>query len=90
MFPWWGSSSARKPAASRLAAQITPRLTKGDLELAAQIVTGAGNKEIAWNLHLTEGTIRTKIGRISKKLGFYGAGSRVRIAVWYVKNRAVS
>jgi len=53
-------------------------------------VTGAGNKEIAWNLHLTEGTIRTKIGRISKKLGFYGAGSRVRIAVWYVKNRAVS
>jgi DNA-binding NarL/FixJ family response regulator len=41
------------------------------------------NKEIAFELHLTEGTIKEYLNRIFRKLG---TANRTELAVWAVKN----
>jgi DNA-binding NarL/FixJ family response regulator len=42
------------------------------------------NKEIAYELHLTEGTVKEYLNRIFRKLG---ATNRTELAIWAITNR---
>ncbi len=57
------SSPARPPQADRLNV-LTPR----EREVLALVTLGRSNAEIASDLHLSEGTVKTHIGRILAKL----------------------
>ena len=43
------------------------------------------NKEIAYELHLTEGTVKEYLNRIFRKVG---ASNRTELAVWAIRNQA--
>lgn len=47
------------------------------------IAKGLPNKEIAGQLHLSEGTIKEYVSRIFRKTG---AGNRTELAVWAFRN----
>lgn len=59
----------------RPAHALTPR----DKQIACLLKTGALNKQIAWNLSLSEGTVKQYIFRICAKLGMT---NRTQVAVW--------
>jgi len=42
------------------------------------------NKEIAYELHLTEGTVKEYLNRIFRKVG---ASNRTELAVWAIRNQ---
>ncbi|SMD33185.1 Tetratricopeptide repeat-containing protein [Reichenbachiella faecimaris] len=48
--------------------QINPGLTNDDLKLSAYLKIGMSNKEIAGVIHLTVGSVKTKVNRLKKKL----------------------
>lgn len=48
--------------------QINPNLTYDDLKLSAYLKIGMSNKEIASVIHLTVGSVKTKVNRLKKKL----------------------
>lgn len=56
-------------------------LSHREKQVIALIAQAKLNKEIAFELHLTEGTIKEYINRILHKLGI---GNRVGLAVWFV------
>ena len=43
------------------------------------------NKEIAYELHLTEGTVKEYLNRIFRKVG---ASNRTELAVWAITNQS--
>ena len=43
------------------------------------------NKEIAYELHLTEGTVKEYLNRIFRKVG---ASNRTELAVWAIRNQS--
>ena len=69
------SVSAR--LASRLAA---PELTRRELEVLRLVAEGAGNKEIAARLFVSEVTIKTHVGSVFDKLGAASRSEAVAIA----------
>jgi NarL family two-component system response regulator LiaR len=83
------------PAVSRLLAQrlrqrkdaepIEP-LTAREKEVLSQLAKGASNKEIAYELGITERTARTHVSNILGKLGL---GSRTQAALYAVEHRLV-
>jgi len=83
------------PAVSRLLAQrlrqrkdaepIEP-LTSREKEVLAQLAKGAANKEIAYELGITERTARTHVSNILGKLGL---ASRTQAALYAVENKLV-
>ena len=83
------------PAVSRLLAQrlrqrkdaepVEP-LTAREKEVLAQLAKGAANKEIAYELGITERTARTHVSNILGKLGL---ASRTQAALYAVENKFV-
>jgi DNA-binding NarL/FixJ family response regulator len=83
------------PAVSRLLAQrlrqrkepepVEP-LTAREKEVLAQLARGAANKEIAYDLGITERTARTHVSNILGKLGL---ASRTQAALWAVEHKLV-
>ena len=83
------------PAVSRLLAQrmrarkdaepVEP-LTTREKEVLAQLARGAANKEIAYELGITERTARTHVSNILGKLGL---ASRTQAALYAVENKLV-
>jgi DNA-binding NarL/FixJ family response regulator/class 3 adenylate cyclase len=81
------------PAVSRLLAQrlrqrkeeepVEP-LTAREKEVLAQVAKGASNKEIAYELGITERTARTHVSNILGKLGL---ASRTQAALWAVEHK---
>jgi DNA-binding NarL/FixJ family response regulator len=81
------------PAVSRLLAQrlrqrkeeepVEP-LTGREKEVLAQLAKGASNKEIAYELGITERTARTHVSNILGKLGL---ASRTQAALWAVEHK---
>jgi DNA-binding NarL/FixJ family response regulator/class 3 adenylate cyclase len=83
------------PAVSRLLAQrlrqrkepepVEP-LTAREKEVLSQLAKGAANKEIAYELGITERTARTHVSNILGKLGL---ASRTQAALWAVEHKLV-
>ena len=67
----------RKPGA--LSRHLTPR-EKQIVDLVSQAKL---NKEIAWDLHLSEGTIKEYLNKVYRKLGLK---NRTELAVWVLLN----
>jgi DNA-binding NarL/FixJ family response regulator len=55
------------------------RLTEREAEIAGQVATGRTNGEIAAQLFISPGTVKTHVASIQRKLG---VRNRVGIAVW--------
>jgi DNA-binding NarL/FixJ family response regulator len=58
-----------------------PGLTERELETLHLIAAGRSNKEIGAQLHITEGTVKTHVKSILKKLNTPGRTAAVREAV---------
>lgn len=63
-------------------------LTKRDLDLLQQLINPEGlvNKQIAFNLGLTEETVKTYLYNLNRKLGWGCTGSSRRLAIWAFMN----
>jgi len=89
----YGGEVHLDPAVSRLLAQrlrqrkepepVEP-LTAREKEVLAQLAKGAANKEIAYELGITERTARTHVSNILGKLGL---ASRTQAALWAVEHK---
>jgi len=89
----YGGEVHLDPAVSRLLAQrlrqrkepepVEP-LTAREKEVLAQLARGAANKEIAYELGITERTARTHVSNILGKLGL---ASRTQAALWAVEHK---
>lgn len=64
---------------------IDPRLSLRDKQVIALVVAGKLNKQIAGELHLSNGTVKEYLFTIFRKLRL---GNRVELAVWAVRNPA--
>jgi len=60
---------------------LNPSLSFRERQVVNLITKGKQNKEIAGELHLTEGTIKEYLNRIFRKLG---VSNRTELAVWAV------
>ncbi|WP_216820999.1 response regulator [Singulisphaera sp. GP187] len=49
----------------------SPQLTDRELEVLRRIVAGRSNKEIAADLNITEGTVKSHVNRVLEKLGVH-------------------
>ena len=61
-------------------------LTPREKEVLSQLARGASNKEIAYELSITERTARTHVSNILGKLGL---ASRTQAALWAVEHKLV-
>ena len=71
---------------SRRDAEPVEPLTPREKEVLAQLGKGASNKEIAYELSITERTARTHVSNILGKLGL---ASRTQAALWAVEHKLV-
>lgn len=71
-------STCRKPRISR-DASLSQQLTFRERQVAELVRQAKLNKEIAYELHLSEGTIKEYLNRIYRKLG---TKNRTELAVW--------
>ncbi len=80
----YGDAAAARTAAALLPALEGPlaALTRRELEVLALIADGATNGQIANHLVITEGTAKSHVKRILRKLG---AGNRVEAASMYLR-----
>lgn len=69
----------RPPSARRVEAEHYGGLTRREREVAAELVHGKSNREIAASLFIAERTVASHVGAILAKLGF---SSRAQVAVW--------
>jgi DNA-binding NarL/FixJ family response regulator len=58
---------------------MQPGLTERECQIVRLVIEGKPNKVIAYELHLTEGTVKEYVSRILRKLQM---GNRVELAVW--------
>ena len=63
---------------------LNPRLTFRERQVVDLVSLGKLNKEIAYHLHLREGTIKEYLNRIFRKLG---ASNRTELAVWAITHQ---
>jgi DNA-binding NarL/FixJ family response regulator len=63
--------------------QFNPRLSFREQQIAALVSQGKLNKEIAYQLHLTEGTVKQYLSHIFYKIG---ATNRIAVAVYWLNN----
>lgn len=59
-------------------------LTRSESEIIDQVIEGYSNKEIAGNLHLSEGTVRNYLSNILSKLELR---DRTQLAIWAMKQK---
>jgi DNA-binding NarL/FixJ family response regulator len=71
-------SSCRKPE-GRDQKPLSPHLTLREKQVVDLVSQAKLNKEIAYDLHLTEGTIKEYLNKIYRKLGIK---NRTELAVW--------
>lgn len=62
---------------------MNPRLSFREKQVVYLVSRAKLNKEIAHELHLTEGTIKEYLNRIFRKLG---TSNRTELAVWALKH----
>lgn len=60
---------------------LSPTLSFREKQIVDLICKGKLNKEIAYELHLTEGTVKEYLNRIFRKMG---ATNRTELAVWAI------
>jgi DNA-binding NarL/FixJ family response regulator len=70
----------RKPV-GKINISLAAPLSFREKQVVALIITGKINKEIAWELKLTEGTVKEYLNRIFKKVG---CTNRTELAMWAV------
>jgi DNA-binding CsgD family transcriptional regulator len=70
--------SANKP--------LNPNLSFREKQVISLITEAKLNKEIAYELHLSEGTIKEYLNRIFRKLGMT---NRTELAIWAVNHRSM-
>jgi DNA-binding NarL/FixJ family response regulator len=75
--------SCRKPKPIRNDYQNKP-LTPRERHVAALVSQAKSNKEIAWTLHLSEGTVKEYLSVMFKKLGVQ---NRTELALWTIANQ---
>src|SRR3954447_12857033 len=67
-----GETCVPPPVAAKLAERLAgPALTEREREVLRRIVAGRSNKEIAADLSITEGTVKSHINHILEKLGVH-------------------
>jgi DNA-binding NarL/FixJ family response regulator len=64
---------------------LNPRLSFREKQVVTLVSQGKLNKEIAHELHLTEGTVKEYLNRIFRKLG---KSNRTELAVWALTHAA--
>lgn len=79
-------SHCKKPTPTHRAKPCA-HLTNREKQLIALVATGKANKLIAYDLHLTEGTVKVYMNRLFLKVG---VENRVQLAVWYLKHPDMS
>jgi DNA-binding NarL/FixJ family response regulator len=57
-------------------------LSRHLMAIVPMVGRGMQNKEIAWELGLTENTVKQYVWEIFKKLGYSGGGSRIKLAAF--------
>jgi DNA-binding NarL/FixJ family response regulator len=62
---------------------LNPNLSFRERQIAQLVCKAKLNKEIAYELHLTEGTIKEYLNRIFRKLEIK---NRTELAIWTVRN----
>jgi DNA-binding NarL/FixJ family response regulator len=72
---------SRVERGNELGKPLSPRQS----QVVDRLVQGKLNKEIGYELHLTEGTVKQYVNHILLRLGFH---NRTEIAVWAVKRAA--
>jgi DNA-binding NarL/FixJ family response regulator len=76
-------SGCRKPRVQPRKATINRSLTFREKQIVQLIGEAKLNKEIAFELHLTEGTIKEYLNRIFRKLD---VKNRTHLAIWAMRN----
>jgi DNA-binding NarL/FixJ family response regulator len=67
-----GQTCVPPPVAAKLAERTaSPELTEREREVLRRIVAGRSNKEIAADLNITEGTVKTHVNHVLDKLGVH-------------------
>ena len=74
--------ACRKPRVQNRSLR-TPKLTFRERQVTALVSQAKLNKEIAFELRLTEGTIKEYLNRIFRKLA---VKNRTELAMWAVRN----
>jgi DNA-binding NarL/FixJ family response regulator len=64
---------------------LSPKLTFREKQVVDLVSQAKLNKEIAYELHLSEGTIKEYLNRIFRKLG---TTNRTELAVWALRNQS--
>ena len=72
-------SGCQKRALSK---PLNPKLSFRELQVAHLVAAARLNKEIAYELHLTEATVKHYLNRIFRKVGM---SNRTELAVWVIK-----
>ena len=70
-----------KPARDKA---LNPNLSLRETQVVNLVSQAKLNKEIAFELHLTEGTVKEYLNRIFRKLG---VANRTQLAVWAVRKQ---
>src|SRR3954453_4920912 len=82
-----GQTCVPPPVAAKLAERTTsPELTERELDVLRRIVAGRSNKEIAADLNITEGTVKSHINHVLGKLGVH---DRTQAAITAIKRGLV-
>src|SRR3954452_16053906 len=82
-----GQTCVSPPIAAKLAERTaSPELTERELDVLRRIVAGRSNKEIAADLNITEGTVKTHVNHVLDKLGVH---DRTQAALTAVKRGLV-
>lgn len=84
-----GDSMARMCPDCRKPKEQAPRLGKAlsfrERQIAALVWDAKANKEIAYELHLTEGTVKEYLNHIYAKLGI---GDRMQLMRWWLEHES--
>jgi DNA-binding NarL/FixJ family response regulator len=82
-----GQTYVPPPVAAKLAERTaSPELTERELDVLRRIVAGRSNKEIAADLSITEGTVKSHVNHLLDKLGVH---DRTQAAVTAIKRGLV-
>jgi DNA-binding NarL/FixJ family response regulator len=77
-----GDTCVPPPVAAKPAERTaSPELTERELDVLRRIVAGRSNKEIAADLDITEGRVKTHVNHVLDKLGVHDRTQAVTTAI---------